>query len=173
MYKIGENVLYGSEGICKIADIVTRVVDNKEKKFYLLTFSNNKMNILVPLDNELSLAKMRKILSKNEIYKLIETMPDNETIWIKDKNIRKKKYNEIIVKGDHEQLVKLIKTLYLIKQEQIKKGKKFHVQDLYLLEAAEKILYEEFSYTLDIKPEEVLPFILKNIKVKEKGDNNV
>ena len=173
MYKIGENVLYGSEGVCKIADIVSRVINNQEKKFYLLTSSSNKMNILVPLDNELSLAKMRKILSKEEIYKLIEAMPDNETIWINDKNVRKKKYNEIIVKGDHEQIVKLIKTLYLNKQEQIKKGKKFHVQDMYLLDAAEKMLYEEFSYTLDIQPDEVLPFILKNIKLNEKGNNNV
>lgn len=44
---------------------------------------------------------------------------------------------------------------------------------MYLLEMAEKMLYEEFSYTLNIKPEEVLPFIIKNIKVKEKGKNNV
>lgn len=173
MYKIGENVLYGSEGICKITDIVTRTINNQEKDFYLLTSSSNKINILVPLNSELSLAKMRKILSENEIYKLIEAMPDNETIWIKDKNVRKKKYTEIIVKGNHKQLVKLIKTLYLNKQEQIKKGKKFHAQDMYLLEMAEKMLYEEFSYTLNIKPEEVLPFIIKNIKVKEKGKNNV
>ena len=105
------------------------------------------------------------IISNNRIF--------NETIWIKDKNLRKKKYNEIIIKGDHEQIVKLIKTLYLNKQEQIKKGKKFHVQDMYLLDAAEKMLYEEFSYTLDIQPDEVLPFILKNIKLNEKGNNNV
>ena len=32
MYKIGENVLYGSEGVCKITDIVSRVINNQEKK---------------------------------------------------------------------------------------------------------------------------------------------
>ena len=34
---------------------------------------------------------------------------------------------------------------------------------MYLLDAAEKMLYEEFSYTLDIQPDEVLPFILKTL----------
>lgn len=42
-----------------------------------------------------------------------------------------------------------------------------------LLDAAEKMLYEEFSYTLDIQSDEVLPFSLKNIKLTEKGYNNV
>ena len=47
---------------------------------------------------------MRKVLSKKDIYELIKTMPDNETIWINDKNIRKQKYNDIINHGNHEQL---------------------------------------------------------------------
>ena len=119
--------------------------------------------------------KLRKIWNLNKFvcknYKKRQFLLT--PLWINDKNVRKKKYNEIIVKGDHEQIVKLIKTLYLNKQEQIKKGKKFHVQDMYLLDAAEKMLYEEFSYTLDIQPDEVLPFILKNIKLNEKGNNNV
>ena len=67
---------------------------------------------------------MRKVLSKKDIYELIKTMPDNETIWINDKNIRKQKYNDIINHGNHEQLVKLTKTLYLNKQKQEKAGKK-------------------------------------------------
>lgn len=50
------------------------------------------MNILIFLNSELSLAKMRKILSENEIYKLIKAMPDDETICIKNENVRKKIY---------------------------------------------------------------------------------
>ncbi len=74
---------------------------------------------------------MRKVLSKKDIYELIKTMPDNETIWINDKNIRKQKYNDIINHGNHEQLVKLTKTLYLNKQKQEKAGKKFHVESAF------------------------------------------
>lgn len=166
MYQIGETVLYGSEGICKITDIVSRTINKQKRSYYLLTSPANKIKILVPLDNQLSLSKIRSALTKDEIYKLIKSMPDNETISINDKNIRKKKYNEIIVKGDHKQLVKLIKTLYLKKQELQKQGKKFHLQDDYLLQAAEKMLFQEFSYTLAISPEEVIPFIIKKIETQ-------
>lgn len=168
MYKVGEYVLYGQEGVCRIVEIVTRKIANQDKLYYQLMPLDNHITILVPVDYDQTNAKMRQVLSKDDIYELIKTMPDNETIWIKDKNVRKQKYNEIINKGNHKQLVQLIKTLYLNKQKQINKGKKFHLQDQYLLEVAEKILYDEFSVTLDIKQDEVLPFILNTIKINEK-----
>ena len=107
MYKIGDTVLYGREGVCKIKDIVTRKLNNIDKQYYFLTPLDDHITILVPTDNEEALSKMRKVLSKKDIYELIKTMPDNETIWINDKNIRKQKYNDIINHGNHEQLVKL------------------------------------------------------------------
>ena len=125
MYKIGDTVLYGREGVCKIKDIVTRKLNNIDKQYYFLTPLDDHITILVPIDNEEALSKMRKVLSKKDIYELIKTMPDNETIWINDKNIRKQKYNDIINHGNHEQLVKLTKTLYLNKQKQEKPEKNF------------------------------------------------
>ena len=124
MYKIGDTVLYGREGVCKIKDIVTRKLNNIDKQYYFLTPLDDHITILVPTDNEEALSKMRKVLSKKDIYELIKTMPDNETIWINDKNIRKQKYNDIINHGNHEQLVKLTKTLYLNKQKTRKSRKK-------------------------------------------------
>ena len=37
MYKIGDTVLYGREGVCKIKDIVTRKLNNIDKQYYFLT----------------------------------------------------------------------------------------------------------------------------------------
>ena len=85
-------------------------LNNIDKQYYFLTPLDDHITILVPTDNEEALSKMRKVLSKKDIYELIKTMPDNETIWINDKNIRKQKYNDIINHGNHEQLVKLTKT---------------------------------------------------------------
>ena len=139
MYKIGDTVLYGREGVCKIKDIVTRKLNNIDKQYYFLTPLDDHITILVPTDNEEALSKMRKVLSKKDIYELIKTM-------------------------NHEQLVKLTKTLYLNKQKQEKAGKKFHVQDQHFLQTAEKMLYDEFCHTLNLKPEQILPFILETLK---------
>ena len=100
----------------------------------------------------------------NEVYSLINTMPHNESIWIEDINLRKEKYTKILKSGDNKQLVKLIRTLYLEKVE----VKKLYVNDEKIMTDAEKLLHEEFALVLDIKVDEVLPFILGKLEVLQK-----
>ena len=106
---------------------------------------------------------MRKILSIGEIHQLIEAMPDAQTKWIENEQLRKEKYGEIIRRGDHKELVQLIKTLYYKKQEKKQEGKKFHVADEKAMKEAERILHGEFAYVLKIKPDDVVPFIMGQI----------
>ena len=61
-------------------------------------------------------------------------------------------------------IIKLIKTLYLKKQEKAKEGKKLMIGDEKLMQEAEKILHQELALILDIKPEEVAPFITSELK---------
>ena len=100
----------------------------------------------------------------NEVYSLINTMPHTESIWIEDINLRKEKYTKILKSGDNKQLVKLIRTLYLEKVE----VKKLYVNDEKIMTDAEKLLHEEFALVLDIKVDEVLPFILGKLEVLQK-----
>lgn len=171
MYQIGDCFLYGREGVCTITDIVTRKIKGEEKKYYVLVPQDHHITIFIPVDNKQAVLKMRQVLSKEAIYKLIKAMPDNETIWIEDKNVRKQKYNNIIVNGNHEQLVKLIKILYLQREKQLKLGKNFHVQDQQFFDACEKILYDEFSTILNIELDQVVPFIINTINNSEESKN--
>lgn len=82
--------------------------------------------------------------------------------------MRKEKYREILKNGDRQELIQLIRTLYLHQQELKKAGKKFHATDEKILNEAEKILHHEFAYVLDIKLEEVVPFISKEINIEER-----
>ncbi len=50
-------------------------------------------------------------------------MPDEKSIWIENENHRKERYQQILKKGDREELVRLIKTLYLHREAQAEKGK--------------------------------------------------
>ena len=104
----------------------------------------------------------------NEVYSLINTMPHNESIWIEDINLRKEKYTKILKSGDNKQLVKLIRTLYLEKEKKKVEGKKLYVNDEKIMTNAEKLLHEEFALVLDIKVDEVLPFILGKLEVLQK-----
>ena len=111
---------------------------------------------------------MRAIISADEIYRLISELPDEDPVWIEDDNYRKARYQEIIDKGDRSSIMLIIKTLYRHKIEQENKGRRLHQADEYILRQAEKLLHNEFALVLDIKPEEVAPFIMEQIEVQKK-----
>ena len=66
-----------------------------------------------------------------------------------------------------------VRALYLRKQRQEAAGRKFHVADEHFLHDAEKILYDEFAHVLQIKRDQVLPFILEQIEVQTKAQNGI
>lgn len=169
MFKLNEIIQYDNEGLCKIADIVEKDFAGAKAKFYVLApINKDSLTIFVPVNNKKQTQKMRKILSPQEIYDLIDNIKDDDLIWINDNNERKQTYKDIIHSGDRENIIKLIRTLYLHKKEQIKKGKKLHMSDEEILKNATRLLHEEFSHVLHITPAEVAPFISNHIKVKEK-----
>lgn len=169
MYSVGDTVLYGSQGVCKIVGTdVKKIGGSKVEYFVLKPIYDENSTLFVPSSNNNLTSKMRSVLSAEEIYELIKAMPDEDTIWIDDENERKQKYQKIISQGDRKNLVQLIKTLHLHKLSQQGKGRKLHQCDEVFLKQAEKLLYDEFALVLKIKPDEVLPFIMEQIEVEEK-----
>lgn len=166
--KIGATIVYGTQ-ICKITDKKPQTFGKTTREYYVLApVFDEKNTIYVPCDNEKLIAKMKKILSAEEIYALIRSMPQSESVWIEDGKERTQKYKEIIEKGDREEIIKIIKTLFEHKTEMEAKGRKLHAADEIVLSRAEKMIYEEFALVLDIKKEEVVPFITEQIEIKEK-----
>lgn len=160
MYQVGNAVIYKSDGVCKITDIIVRTFKEREIEYYVLNpVHNQNAEILVPKNNTDLVGKMRKVLNKDEIIQIIEAMPAEEEIWISDETERKEKYREILTSGDRTQIVRLIKTLYIHKQNQKQCGRKLHLADEKILRDAEKMLYDEFAYVLEIAQEEVLGYI--------------
>ena len=166
MFQINDTVLYGAEGVFKIIEITVMDFAGDKKEYYVLkSLYNENSTVYVPTDKETLLAKMRKILSKEEIYEMIRNMPDEELIWIEDEGERMQAYKEILMKGDHRKIVRLIRTLYLHGQQLKEIGKNLHKVDERFLKDAERILYDEFAYVLNIKPNQVLPFIQEQIEL--------
>ena len=162
MFGVGDTVLYGTQGVCKIAGTEQKRIRGEYVDYLVLRpIYDETSTIFVPKNNETLLAKMRAVLSKEEIYEMIRDMPDEDTIWIEDDNLRKQQYQQIISDGDRRKLVKLIKTLHLHRLSQEEKGRHLHQADEVVLKQAEKLLHDEFALVLNIRPDEVLPFILE------------
>lgn len=169
-FQVNDTVLYCSHSVCKIEEISEQEFNGKKLQYYVLKPVYDKNStIFVPVHNPVLTAKMRPILSAEKIYALIQSMPNEPLIWVEDENLRKERYKAIIANGNCEELVALIRTIYLHQQAQKEKGKKLHVSDEHFLKDAEKMLHDEFAYVLKIKPDQVLPFIMKQIKIAEQA----
>lgn len=169
MFAIGDIVLYGTNGVCKIVGTDEKEIEGDLIEYLVLkpVYDENS-TLFVPKKNKVLLSKIRSVMSAEEIYELIKAIPDEDTIWINDENDRKVKYQSIINEGDRKKLVQLIKTLHLHKLSQQGKGRKLHQSDENLLKQAEKLLHDEFAIVLNIQPNEVVPFIMQQIEVTKK-----
>lgn len=166
--KVNDTVMYGAEGVCRFAGVLEKEVRGSCNQYYVLRpVYNEYSTIFVPVNNERLTSKMRRVLSADEIYALIKTMPDENTIWIEDETVRKEQYKKILSGGERTQLVRLIKTLHQRQQAQKEKGRKMHAVDERFMRDAEKMLYDEFAHVLNISHEQVLPLILEQIRVEE------
>jgi CarD family transcriptional regulator len=121
--------------------------------------------IFAPTDNEVVLKKMRRLLTKDEIHKLIDSMRSENAVWVENENERKELYRNILAKGDHLELIKMIKAIYAHKAEREAEGKRLHMSDERFFKDAEQILYNEFQYVLDLNDKNgLMAYIFERIE---------
>ena len=163
MFKVSDYVVYGSTGVCQIIDISKeKNLRNHEIQYYVLQpVYNNKMVIKSPVNNQKVL--MRQIITKDDVSSLIADMPKEQAIWINDDKQRIENFKAALRTGKSEEWIKIIKTIYLEKEEKIVVGKKLMKIDEDIMKTAEKQLYEEFAIALNISPDKVGPYIIEHI----------
>ncbi len=170
MFMVNDVIIYGTQGVCKIADIEEKNVSGTKKTYFVLKpVSDKGSTIFAPTDNELVLGKMRRLLTKDEIHKLIDSMQSETALWVANENERKELYKNILTKGDHLELIKMIKAIYAHKKEREAEGKRLHMSDERFFKDAEQILYNEFQYVLDINSkDDLMTYIFERIEKNSK-----
>ncbi len=166
MFQVNDVIIYGAQGVCKITDTEEKTVSGKKKTYFVLKpVGDQGSTIFAPTDNELVLRKMRRLLTRDEIHKLIDSMQSECAIWVENENERKELYKSILAKGDHLDLIKMIKAIYAHKKEREAEGKRLHMLDERFFKDAEQILYNEFQYVLDIKgKDDLTTYIFERIE---------
>ncbi len=165
MYTVNDTVLYGADGVCTITAIVEKnIIGTKQLYYELHPIGRRDTVLFLPTDNEKTMAKLRRVLTRDEIITAIQGMPDEENIWIEKESARREEYARIIKSGDHRRVIRLIKTLYEHRESLMDSGHRMHAADENFLKEAESVLYEEFAYVLKIRREDVLPFIRTEIE---------
>lgn len=164
MFEKGDFIVYGNTGVCEVKDITTlRMKDvPKDRLYYLLSPVHHKESkIFTPVDSGKTV--MRAVLTKEEAEELIDGIPEINELWVSNDKLREEKYKETMKSCECRDWIKIIKTLYLRKQERIAQGKKTTAMDDRYLRLAEENLYSELSLALGIPKEEMEEYITKRM----------
>lgn len=168
MLKIGDKVLYGATGVCRVEGLTKREIGRETKEYFVLKpLASERSSVLVPTDNEALLKKARKILSRKEITEIIARVPECEDVWVEDDTARREAFSEIIHGGDRLKLMLMVRSLYRQSLRRSAEGKRLHIADERILSEGERLLHDEFAAVLSIPANEVADFITANIKEKE------
>lgn len=160
MYKVGDVFVYGSNGACQITDIKEEKFARETKVYYILSpFFDSRETIFVPVDNEALTNKMKDVLSRDEIMQMIRSIPNCESIWDDNANIRREEYKKIINSADRKELLKLLKTLHEKKSSLEGTGKNLSVSDEKYYRKAQSIIHSEIAMVLELEMKEVEHFI--------------
>lgn len=168
MFEQGDYIIYGTSGVCvvdKIGSLDSLPTKDKRLYYTLRPCYSKGSTIFTPVDNEKVL--MRKVISKEEALQLIDEMEETECLWISDEKKRELQYKETFRKCDCRELVKIIKTIYLRKQDRLREGKKTTADDERYFHMAEDSLYGELAVALKMEKNEVKDFVLSRIQTEE------
>ena len=168
MYKIGEYIIYGNDGVCKVEDVGVLNISgiNKKRIYYTLkpVYENGK--IFTPIDTSVF---MRSLINYEEVQQLIESIP-----YIKDKKCNEKNsrllqiyYKNLLQTHECSDLLTLIAGIYEKKDKAMENGKKLGQIDNRFMKVAEGLINDEFSVVLGIPREEVAYYIKEKIKEYE------
>jgi CarD family transcriptional regulator len=165
MFKINDVVVYGSQGVCEIVGINEQKVDGVIRNYFVLKPKNDKGSTLyVPTWNEKAWGKMRKVMTKEDVDALIDSMPCQKITWIENENERKDAYRKILASGDQEAIISMVQALFLHKKQREAEGKRLHMSDEYFMKDAEQILYNEWQYVLNVDKDGLMAYILNRIE---------
>ena len=163
MFKLNEYVVYKKD-VCIVKEIKSKYLRNED--YYILEpINDNSLKISVPINNK----DLRKLITKDEIMKIINEIPKIDTID-KDEKYIEAEYKELLKTSNQLDLVKIIKTSYLRNKDRLDNNKKIGEKDQSYFELAEKYLYTEFSIVLNLSYNDTKKYIINS--VSKLIDNN-
>lgn len=164
MLDINSVVIYSPYGVCRVDSIIERKLGKETRQYYvLIPIGLDSANYLIPTNSPLIETKIKPILSRDAILELIKIIPEQQISWVDNDNERKQYFQEIIRKADRKELIALIKLIYSHQIDLRERKKKLHAIDEQYFRDAEKLIYDEISFVLQIDKSEVIPYIIGSV----------
>ncbi len=131
MFEVGDYVVHGNSGVCRVDAIQTMDgigADKKRVYYTLVPLYTSGSKLFVPTDSKKVV--IRSVMTKKEVKELMDEWNEIETLRVENDKNREEVYKEALRSCDSRQWVRLIKTSYQRNQSRIEissdgRGKSF------------------------------------------------
>lgn len=165
MYKIGDIVIYGKQGVCRVENVgpISISKSNNSIVYYTLVPVFGTGKTYTPVDTEVY---MRPVMTYEEVQEVIREIPNIELSEVSNTNIREmtEYYKNSLNSHNWQDLIQVIKTVYEKAKQVKEQGKKLGQTDERYKKEAEELLYQEFAVALDISIDSVEEYIAQSIE---------
>ena len=160
MFSVGEHIIYGVEGVCRVDEVGRLKVAglDKNRDYYRLTPYYRGGTIYTPVDGR---AVMRPVISRQALEALLPRLPELEPLadMPTDSRAAGEYYRGILAEHNCERLLRLCKSLYQKQQALSVLRRGVSATELRNWKMAEELLFGEFGFVLGIKPAEVKTYL--------------
>ena len=162
-YQVGEIVLYGTEGICKVLGTEEKRFGNEALMYYVLESLGKGSRIFVPFSNETLISRIRRPLSKEQILALLEKMEEMPLLsWHENDRERKTLHMAIVANKGFYELLQLAKTVECRRVVMQENGKKLYAFDDRICRDALSLAAAEIAYTMNLTQPEAKKMLSDN-----------
>ncbi len=165
MYKVGDLILYGTTGVCRVMDIAPQDLSGKggQQLYYFLKPFYQDCMISTPVDSDKVFT--RPVISREEAEQLIDLIPQMQTRDYSGGAVREltERYEAAIRSHNCRDLVELIMSIYAKKQTAQLQKRKFGAVDERFMKRAEDLLYGELGVALGIEKDAVPDYIAQRV----------
>lgn len=166
MYQIGDLIVYGGEGVCRVEEIGVPKISgiNKQRQYYTLAPLYRDGRVFAPVDTTVF---MRPVISRDEALSLIRDIPNMEASVYENSNLRflNEYYQERLQNYTCAGLLQLIRNTRAKREVMISRGKKLGLVDERYMKRAEDMLHGEFAVALGIERGDVRQYIVDTLAV--------
>ena len=165
MYHIGELIVYGEDGVCRVEEIgpLNAAWAEKGVEYYTLSPVYHSGHIFLPVENG---ALTRPIMTRRQALELIGRIPEMPQRIYESTNSRvlQEHYKACLKSQDSEQWLLLIREIRAKRAGCAARGRQLGQLDERSMKRAEELLHGELAAALGIPMNEVVDFITHTVE---------
>lgn len=148
MFNVGDIIVYGEHGICRVSAVGPLNLGGPGNRQYytLRPYYHPELVIYAPIDNDRVV--IRPPVTREQAEQIVSELPEVPELEIPDEKSRESLFSQVQHGCDCRKLAGLLKTLYRRREQRQRKGRRVTSVDERYFRAAEDQLYGELAFAL-------------------------